>query len=365
MASEQVHRAEVFSETFVEIGEIQIQEQRNEGEGGTNQKQQDIRELHADRGGSQDKEAERKRREEAAKGLRDREEKETKTVEHTRQTHAKQREKEENAKYRAQNAIANTQERAKQEASVQASRDDTTAARNKDVESKAIRVTHNKETKERPSEKSTTKGFEEGKKKPVVVCETVVKVLPQKDNESNTVGSSQRVQERDIAKKQGVLGETKTQHAEKVNKNRESHVLATYAEVVKGDDSAARRLREQKLNEILVEKGFEGEKEESQVGIMQNLPMVNEPLDNKVNEGGSTVLGAVGETVKEIGENILKPAKKVIEKSEEGKEGGGVLSAIGETVVEIAETTKVIAVGDRESESKVSTESETKVSFVC
>ncbi|XP_058735246.1 seed biotin-containing protein SBP65-like [Vicia villosa] len=374
MASEQVHRAEVFSETFVEIGEIQIQEQRNEGEGGTNQKQQDIRELHADRGGSQDKGVERKRREEAAKGLRDREEKETRekmkeeharTMEHTRQAHAKQRVKEENFKHRTQNAIANTQERAKQEASVQTSRDDTTAARNKDVESKAIRVTHNKETKERPSEKSTTKGFEEGKKKPVVVCETVVKVIPQKDNESNTVGSSERVQERDIAKKQGMLRETKTQHAEKINKNRESHVLATYAEVVKGDDSASRRLQEQKLNETLVEKGFEGEKEESQVCIMQNLPMVNEPLDNKANEGGSTVLGAVGETVKEIGENILKPAKKVIEKSEEGKEGGGVLSAIGETVAEIAETTKVIAVGDGESKSKVSTESETKVSFVC
>lgn len=143
MASEQVHRAEVFSETFVEIGEIQIQEQRNEGEVGSNQKQQDIRELHADRGGSQNKEAGRKQREEAAKGLRDREEKETRekmvaenarTMEHNRQTHVK---------HITQNAIANTQERAKHEASVQAPRGDT-AARNKDMKSKAIRVTHNK-----------------------------------------------------------------------------------------------------------------------------------------------------------------------------------------------------------------------------
>ncbi|XP_050896470.1 seed biotin-containing protein SBP65 [Lathyrus oleraceus] len=306
MASEQVHRGEVFSETFVEIGEIQIQEQRNEGEGGNNnQKQQDIRELHGDRGKSQDK---------AAKGKK--------------------------------------------------------------------------------------QDQREGKTKPVVVCETVVKVLPQKDNESNTVGSFERVQERGKAKKQGVLGETKTQHSVKMNKNRESNVLATYAEVVKGDDSAARRVQEQKLeetiveksfegkkeesqvgvvqnlhsvkeklevtvtdsaarrvqeqelDETIVEKGFEGKKEDSQVGIVQNLHMVNEPLDSKVSEGGSTVLGAVGETVLEIGENILKPAKKVIEKSEEGKESGGVLSAIGETVAEIAETTKVIAVGDGESEPK-------------
>ncbi|CAK8577127.1 unnamed protein product [Lathyrus sativus] len=314
MASEQVHRGEVFSETFVEIGEIQIQEQRNEGEGGNNQKQQDIGELHGDRGKSQDKAVERKRREKAAKGK-------------------KQDQK-------------------------------------------------------------------EGKTKPVVVCETVVKVLPQKDNESSNEGSFERVQEREKAKKQGVLGETKTQHSEKMNKNRENNVLATYAEVVKGDDSAARRVQEQKLNDTILEKGFERKTQESQVGVMQNLHtvkeklevtvtdsaasrvqeqeldetivgkgfeeekqeshegivqnlhMVNEPLNNKVSEGGSTVLGAVGETVLEIGENMLKPAKKVIEKSEEGKEGGGVLSAIGETVAEIAETTKVIAVGDGESESK-------------
>ncbi|KAK7405030.1 hypothetical protein VNO78_06177 [Psophocarpus tetragonolobus] len=68
---------------------------------------------------------------------------------------------------------------------------------------------------------------------------------------------------------------------------------------------------------------------------------IKKPL-NKAAEGGREVLGAVGETVVEIGESIAKPAQKVQHQGE----GGGVLNAIGETIAEIAETTKVIVAGE-------------------
>lgn len=178
-------------------------------------------------------------------------------------------------------------------------------------------------------------------------------------NESNTVESFQGVQERDKAKKQGVIGETKIQHAEKMNKTDESlqsqeggkrnKVYATYADAVKANDST-KSIQEQELNENIAEKSFEGNNEQPQDGVVKM---------EKVTDGGSTVLGAVGETVAEIGENMIQPAKKVMEKSEEGKEGG-VLGAIGETVAEIAQTTKVLALGEGETESKQSIESNAK-----
>ncbi|XP_025687775.1 uncharacterized protein [Arachis hypogaea] len=74
------------------------------------------------------------------------------------------------------------------------------------------------------------------------------------------------------------------------------------------------------------------------------------PLDN-VNEGGSQVLGAVGETVAEIGETMIKPAMKA-QSQGRGGGGGGVLNAIGETIAEIAETTQVYVVGEGEAEQR-------------
>ncbi|XLU48830.1 hypothetical protein S245_043644 [Arachis hypogaea] len=74
------------------------------------------------------------------------------------------------------------------------------------------------------------------------------------------------------------------------------------------------------------------------------------PLDN-VNEGGSQVLGAVGETVAEIGETMIKPAMKA-QSQGGGGGGGGVLNAIGETISEIAETTQVYVVGEGEAEER-------------
>ncbi|MCH98500.1 seed biotin-containing protein SBP65-like [Trifolium medium] len=239
----------------------------------------------------------------------------------------------------------------------------------------------NQESKEVPSEKTTTtKSFEErqGIEKCGAVCS-----LPQMANESNTLKSFRGVQDRD---KEGVFGETKIQHAEKMNKTDEKlqsqergkskKVYATYADAVKVNTST-KRVREQEINENIAEKDFEGEKEQPQVSVVHMvkesldkeafegekeqpqvsvMQMVKEPL-NKAAESGINVLGAVGETVAEIGENMMKPAEKVREKNEEGK-GGGVLSAIGETVAEIAQTAKVIAVGEGDTESKQRIESE-------
>jgi hypothetical protein len=226
-----------------------------------------------------------------------------------------------------------------------------------------------------PSEKTTTtKSFEErqGIEKSGAVCS-----LPQMANESNTLKSFHGVQDKD---KEGVFGETKIQHAEKMNKTDEKlqsqeegkrkKVYASYADAVKVNTSTM-RVQEQEINENIAEKDFEGEKEQPQVGLMKMvkeplvkedfegekeqpqmsvMQMVKEPLD-KAAEGGISVLGAVGETVAEIGENMMKPAEKVREKNVEGK-GGGVLSAIGETVAEIAQTAKVIAVGKGDNESE-------------
>jgi hypothetical protein len=129
MASEQMHIGGVYSETFLKIREVHIHKKKDQSQSPP-----------------------RKGRKEADKGLRDREEKETRekmeakhgrAVEHTRETNSKLREKEqdgrstENSKCRAQktmddDAIANSQERVKQE------------ARNKEKESEAKRVAQNK-----------------------------------------------------------------------------------------------------------------------------------------------------------------------------------------------------------------------------
>jgi hypothetical protein len=229
-----------------------------------------------------------------------------------------------------------------------------------------------------PSEKTTTtKSFEErqGIEKSGAVCS-----LPQMANESNTLKSFHGVQDKD---KEGVFGETKIQHAEKMNKTDEKlqsqeggkskKVYASYADAVKVNTST-KSVQEQEIKENIAEKDFEGEKEQPQVSVvpmvkeplvkedfegekeqpqMSVMQMMKEPLD-KAAEGGINVLGAVGETVAEIGENLMKPAEKV---RVEGK-GGGVLSAIGETVAEIAQTAKVIAVGEGDTESKQRIESE-------
>ncbi|GAU27081.1 hypothetical protein TSUD_103900 [Trifolium subterraneum] len=72
----------------------------------------------------------------------------------------------------------------------------------------------------------------------------------------------------------------------------------------------------------------------------------NKPL------GGSDVLGAVTETVSDIGSNIIKStentASKVKNTVTQEAQSGGVLDAIGETIAEIAHTTKAMVVGEDE-----------------
>ena len=62
--------------------------------------------------------------------------------------------------------------------------------------------------------------------------------------------------------------------------------------------------------------------------------------------GGSDVLGAVTETVSDIGNNMVKATDNSKVNLTQDGQGGGVLDAIGETIAEIAHTTKVIVVGE-------------------
>lgn len=88
-----------------------------------------------------------------------------------------------------------------------------------------------------------------------------------------------------------------------------------------------------------------------------------ELLDNvtgNITEGGGEVLGAVGETVAEIGQNMMKPAEIVQERAHV-RQAGGVLDAIGETIAEIAETTRVMVSGEDERVLRQSVVLETRV----
>jgi hypothetical protein len=89
----------------------------------------------------------------------------------------------------------------------------------------------------------------------------------------------------------------------------------------------------------------QGQQVQGNENMMKNN---NKPL------GGSDVLGAVTETVSDIGSNIIKStentANKVKNTVTQEAQSGGVLDAIGETIAEIAHTTKVIVVGEDEEE---------------
>lgn len=105
--------------------------------------------------------------------------------------------------------------------------------------------------------------------------------------------------------------------------------------------------------EIQGNKGNEGMTTNIGEKLSDAAQTMKKPLQN-ITEGGKEVMGAVTETVGNIGSNIIKPAEKVQEQrgGQEGQSGGGVLDAIGETIVEIAQTTKVIVVGEDDKESK-------------
>lgn len=148
MASEQLPRSHlgVYNETLLEIREVNIQKHRKDQHDKERNEQE--RELNADKARSQDKEDEEAKsvgvdkfemkgqseEEAATKGLRDREENErrekmeaehARTMEHTKEAQAKQKENDEGSlsedisKYRCQKAMddatANAKERAKQE----------------------------------------------------------------------------------------------------------------------------------------------------------------------------------------------------------------------------------------------------------
>ncbi|RDX82167.1 Seed biotin-containing protein SBP65, partial [Mucuna pruriens] len=114
------------------------------------------------------------------------------------------------------------------------------------------------------------------------------------------------------------------------------------------------------------EKKESGGQEEGKGAIGQTLTSISEKLGDakqrevlldNITEGGSEVFGAIGETVAEIGQNMMKPVDIVQEHGQVGQEGG-LLSAIGETIAEIAETTRVIVAGEGERESTQSVGSE-------
>lgn len=86
-------------------------------------------------------------------------------------------------------------------------------------------------------------------------------------------------------------------------------------------------------------------------------------LQETVQGKGSDILGAVTETVSDIGSSMIKPIENANTKVKEhggtttitqkGQDaGGGVLDAIGETIAEIAQTTKAIVVGEDDQVEK-------------
>ncbi|PNX69785.1 putative seed biotin containing protein SBP65, partial [Trifolium pratense] len=89
-----------------------------------------------------------------------------------------------------------------------------------------------------------------------------------------------------------------------------------------------------------MKKPFENMTSSGQVQGNEEMMMKN---NNKA-LGGSDVLGAVTETVSDIGSNIIKTtentANKVKDTVTQEAQSGGVLDAIGETIAEIAHTTK-------------------------
>ncbi|CAJ2660575.1 unnamed protein product [Trifolium pratense] len=99
-----------------------------------------------------------------------------------------------------------------------------------------------------------------------------------------------------------------------------------------------------------MKKPFENMTSSGQVQGNEEMMMKN---NNKA-LGGSDVLGAVTETVSDIGSNIIKTtentANKVKNTVTQEAQSGGVLDAIGETIAEIAHTTKVMVVGEDEED---------------
>ncbi|KAK7401929.1 hypothetical protein VNO78_13799 [Psophocarpus tetragonolobus] len=95
-------------------------------------------------------------------------------------------------------------------------------------------------------------------------------------------------------------------------------------------------------------KGVIGQTPSSIAEKLGDAKQREELLDN-ITEGVGEVLGAVTETVAEIGDNMIRPAERVQEYGQ-AQHKGGVLGAIGETIAEIAETTKVMVAGEDDRE---------------
>ncbi|KAL2328131.1 hypothetical protein Fmac_021558 [Flemingia macrophylla] len=145
----------------------------------------------------------------------------------------------------------------------------------------------------------------------------------------------------------GPIGQTIDQVPERTAKADESNIFGGVQERNQregvGDTSTGER--EQKpLGDDIIGESFQG-KGDVMTSIGEKLgsaaQTIKKPLD-KATEGGREVLGAVGETVVEIGEMVIPTQKVHIEVKE--------LNAIGETIAEIAETTRVIVAGEGEKD---------------
>ncbi|XP_027343315.1 seed biotin-containing protein SBP65-like [Abrus precatorius] len=186
--------------------------------------------------------------------------------------------------------------------------------------------------------------------------ETAKDYTARKKDEAQREFEAKRASQPQEAEERPPDGETVSQNAQKTKPGQEgrgSNVLTAIGETV---GSVGEKIMKPFEREGRRESGNDQSGEKGTLrSIGERLGDVakktKEPLDN-ITEGGGEVLEAAGETVGEIGNNMIKPAEKVQE-HQQGQEGqgGGVLGAIGETIVEIAQTTKVMVTGEGERES--------------
>ncbi|KAG4384505.1 hypothetical protein AAZX31_13G274600 [Glycine max] len=174
------------------------------------------------------------------------------------------------------------------------------------------------------------------------------------------------------------IGETVRQYAQKPkpserNPQKEGTGSIVFTAIGETVSSAGEKVKKPFKNTMGGESEGGGGKEEGKSVIGKSLTSIGEKLgdakqreellDNvtgNITEGGGEVLGAVGETVAEIGQNMMKPAEIVQERAHV-RQAGGVLDAIGETIAEIAETTRVMVSGEDERVLRQSVVLETRV----
>ncbi|KAK7312860.1 hypothetical protein VNO77_37055 [Canavalia gladiata] len=181
-------------------------------------------------------------------------------------------------------------------------------------------------------------------------------VAKEKDATLDEIGKS-AAKEKDQQKGQQGYAESKDVGKERDATAETDKSAAKDAEDLKDMGTLAGWSAEHYSAEIIVEaKGVAQNQEYKERPSAKSTPESFQGGEETHGLRGKGVLGAVGETVAEIGGNIMKPAQKVQQHQGEEGRGGGVFNAVGEAIVEIAETTKVIVAGEGETEARTTHE---------